>query len=233
MMRSVWLIRHAESQSNAGEVTDSPHSIGLSEKGRRHAGELAERFPEAPDFIIVSGYIRTRLTAQPTIDRFPNVPVLEWPVHEFTFLPPASYGGTTYAQRREPVLAYWERCEPEHCEGKGAESFNGFMLRIRGFLRQLRESPQPFIAVFAHGLSSRLSFGRSYTAAIRRHRNSCAAFAPCTSACRSKTAPSFRFTLLPTVGSPSAHFGLIRTRHLLRTCDSRPLRNYTINMQSP
>jgi 2,3-bisphosphoglycerate-dependent phosphoglycerate mutase len=151
MMRAIWLIRHAESQSNAGEITDSPHSIGLSQEGYRHAGELAERFPEAPNLIVVSGYIRTRLTAQPTIDRFPDVPIIEWPIHEFTFLPPASYAGTTYAQRSEPVHAFWERCEPDRCEGEGAESFNGFMLRIREFLRQLRETPHPFIAVFAHG----------------------------------------------------------------------------------
>jgi 2,3-bisphosphoglycerate-dependent phosphoglycerate mutase len=151
MMRSAWLIRHAESQSNAGEITYSPDSIGLSELGRRHALELAEQFSKAPDLIVVSGFIRTRQTAQPTIDRFPGVPVVEWPIHEFTFLPPAAFGGTTYHQRREPVLAFWERCEGNHCEGEGAESFNEFMLRVRALLQQLREATQPFTAVFAHG----------------------------------------------------------------------------------
>lgn len=151
-MRTIWLIRHGESQGNAGEVTHHPRSIALTAKGQAQAKRLAERFVHAPDLIVVSQYQRTRETAQPTIDRFPEVPVVEWPLHEFTYLSPAKhYAGSTEATRQPFVSAYWERSDPDHCEAEDAESFNQFMHRIRECLARLRTAPEPFIAVFAHG----------------------------------------------------------------------------------
>ena len=150
-MRTIWLIRHAESRGNAGEVTDLPHSIALTDLGHRQAVELAEQLPQTPDLIVVSRYQRTVETARPTMQRFPDAPVVEWPIHEFTFLAPQHYCGKTQEHRRAPALAFWDRCEPHHCDGEGAESFNEFMLRIRDCLDRLRNSSEEFIAVFTHG----------------------------------------------------------------------------------
>jgi broad specificity phosphatase PhoE len=149
-MRTIWLIRHGESESNAGQVTASPVCIPLSERGRREAADIAMRFPRAPDLLVVSGYIRTRLTAEPLLARFPHTEVAERPIHEFTFLAPSRYAGTTIHQRREPVREYWERCAPDFCDGEGAETFDDFMRRIRAFLGQLRLESKPFTAIYAH-----------------------------------------------------------------------------------
>jgi len=150
-MRTIWLIRHAESRSNAGEMTDLPHSIALTELGHRQAVELAEEFPRAPDLIVVSRYLRTVETARPTMRRFPGTPVVEWPIHEFTFLAPAHYRGTTQDSRRAPALAYWDGGDPQFRDGEDAESFDEFMARIRDCLERLRHSSEEFIAVFTHG----------------------------------------------------------------------------------
>jgi 2,3-bisphosphoglycerate-dependent phosphoglycerate mutase len=150
-MRTIWLIRHAESRGNAGEMTDLPHSIALTELGHRQAGDLAEHFSQTPNLIVVSRYQRTVETALPTMRRFPTIPVVEWPIHEFTFLAPGHYRGKTQAQRSAPAAEYWESCDPDYCDGEGAESFNDFMLRIRECLERLRRASEPFIAVFAHG----------------------------------------------------------------------------------
>jgi probable phosphoglycerate mutase len=150
-MRTIWLIRHAESRGNAGEVTDLPHSIALTELGHRQAVELADQLPQAPGLIVVSRYRRTVETARPTMQRFPKTPVVEWPIHEFTFLATDHYRGTTQEHRRAPALAFWDRREPQHCDGEGAESFNEFMGRIRDCLDRLRNSSEGFIAVFTHG----------------------------------------------------------------------------------
>ena len=36
-------------------------------------------------------YLRTQQTAQPTIERFPEVPVAVWPIQEFTYLEPSRW----------------------------------------------------------------------------------------------------------------------------------------------
>lgn len=150
-MRTIWLIRHAESRGNAGEVTDDPHSISLSDLGRRQAAELATHFTAAPDLIVVTPYVRTSETARPTMERFPESPVVEWPLHEFTFLSPAYYFRKTQEDRRVPAQAYWERNDPNFNDGEDAESFHEFRLRLRAGLARMRECAAPFTAIFAHG----------------------------------------------------------------------------------
>ncbi len=150
-MRTVWLIRHAESHGNAGGVTQSTQTNPLSAAGREHARAIAGHFGRAPDLIVVSGYIRTRETAEPLMERFPKAPVAEWDIHEFTYLSAALYDGTTQAARGGPAREYWKRSMPDAVEGEGAESFNSFIRRVRGLLERLRTEAEPFTAVFSHG----------------------------------------------------------------------------------
>lgn len=41
-MKEIWFIRHGESASNAGEVTNAPDSIPLTVKGHKQALKLSE-----------------------------------------------------------------------------------------------------------------------------------------------------------------------------------------------
>src|SRR5947199_2089152 len=86
MPPTVWFIRHAESEANAGLSTTDPMHIALTPKGQRQAQQIAQFFPRPPSLIIASHYIRTQQTAEPTCARFPWVPREIWPVHEFTYL---------------------------------------------------------------------------------------------------------------------------------------------------
>lgn len=95
---TVYLIRHAESVSNAGERTASHGGAELSSEGRRQAEALTARIGFRPDLIVVSPFVRTRQTAEPLRQKYPDVPVEEWPVQEFSFLDadrvsPAAGGG--------------------------------------------------------------------------------------------------------------------------------------------
>ena len=83
---TVYLIRHAESVSNAGERTASHGGAELSSEGRRQAEALTARIGFCPDLIVVSPFVRTRQTAEPLRQKYPDVPVEEWPVQEFSFL---------------------------------------------------------------------------------------------------------------------------------------------------
>ena len=149
-MKTIWFIRHAESLSNAGFPTDTPHAIGLSEKGLVQAKALAEQWRTEPDLIVVSRYSRTAYTAAPLCRRHPQVPVIELPVHELTFLAPGRYVGTTEDTRREPARQFWERCDPDFCDGEGAETFRHFCERVDAAVQALRERAEQRIAVFCH-----------------------------------------------------------------------------------
>lgn len=150
MIRSVWLIRHGESTANAGAITDSHDKIPLTTTGYQQAIQVASLIPQRPELVVTSSFLRTQQTAYPTLQRFPRVRQECWPVHEFTYLAPSTCIGTTAIQRRERVNAYWERNDPDHVDGEGAESFNAMLGRIKQMLERLRQESS-FVIIFTHG----------------------------------------------------------------------------------
>jgi broad specificity phosphatase PhoE len=151
-MSEVWLIRHGESISNADLPTGDPAESPLTERGFQQAACIPDAFTAVPDLIVISPYLRARQTAVPTLNRFPTVPHEEWRVHEFTYLNPLRYQGTTGTERRPLALAYWERCDPLEKEGGQGESFAELLARVQENVTRLRQHPADFIAVFSHGL---------------------------------------------------------------------------------
>ena len=149
-MTEIWLIRHGESTANAGASTEDPNSIPLTEKGWQQARQLVEQFEKTPQLIISSGFLRTLQTAAPTRTRFYSTPHTIWPIHEFTYLDPATCIGTTAKQRKTRVQAFWARNDPNYIDGVGAESFSMMLDRTRHMLSKLSEL-QGFIVVFGHG----------------------------------------------------------------------------------
>jgi len=151
-MRTATFIRHAQSAANAGEVTEDVSQIGLTPCGRVEALKLASSFSEPPTLIVVSPYLRTRLTAQPTIYRVPDVPVEEWPVQEFTYLEPSRWNGTSPAERRPVVAEWWAKAGPGYRAGTGSESFSDLLRRARNTLERLERLPERNrVFVFTHG----------------------------------------------------------------------------------
>ncbi len=151
-MRKIWLIRHGESVSNANLPTSHPAESALTPRGEEEAKLVASAFPQPPDLIVVSPYLRARQTAVPTQSRFPNIPVEEWPVHEFTYLHPVRYQNTTGSDRGPFAVAYWERNDPSEKEQGEGESFAELLLRVQEVLHRLTATPAEFTAVFSHGL---------------------------------------------------------------------------------
>jgi broad specificity phosphatase PhoE len=90
----VWLIRHGQSESNAGLPSADWRAIPLTELGQRQAEHVAGVFADPPRLIVASPYLRARLTAQPTIDRYPGAAFEDWPVQEFSYLGRTGSGPT-------------------------------------------------------------------------------------------------------------------------------------------
>lgn len=151
-MAEIWFIRHGESLSNAGERTAGSDSILLTPKGHEQAKNIAPLFERAPDLIVMSPFIRTQLTAAPTIAHFPGAAQEIWPIQEISYLDEEKYSNTTVEERRPAAEAFWKRRDADYIDGIGAESINQFLNRVHDMVARLEKAPQERIAVFGHGL---------------------------------------------------------------------------------
>ena len=151
------LVRHGQSVTNAGGRAANQVSNPLTELGRAQSREFAERLDCKPTLFVVSPFLRAQQTSQPLRQRFPEVPVEEWPIQEFSFLNPALHRGTSEADRESHVVAYWQREDPAYADGPEAESFTLFLDRARETIRRLADSRLATrdaggcIVVFTHG----------------------------------------------------------------------------------
>ena len=150
-----WLIRHGQSESNAGLPTQGPGTAPLTALGRTQAAQVAAAFTEPPALIVSSTFERARQTARPTRERFPDVPYEEWPVHEFTFLGDKHRRGSTNEQRRPHALAYWARRDPAYTGSGDGESFKQLIARTCDLRERMARQGDGLIAVFTHGLFMR------------------------------------------------------------------------------
>lgn len=153
-MTVVFLIRHGESQSNAGQATTDPENIELTSRGREQARRIAHYLAScAPiDLIVTSPYLRAKQTARMTtaMRPFGSVTQKEWNVQEFTYLASMHQEHLTFEQRKPRVDEYWERYDPTYIDSPGSESFLQFIERAQEFMTLLRTVPYENIAVFSH-----------------------------------------------------------------------------------
>lgn len=149
--KSVRLIRHAQSAANAGLATTAPDSIPLTELGHTQAQILAGHIASPPDLIISSPFERAIHTALPLANRYPRVPLEIWAVEEFTYLSPSRLAGTTQADRKPMVEAYWNEGDHAAIDGPGAESFTELLKRAKVMLDRLASSLADNILGFSHG----------------------------------------------------------------------------------
>jgi 2,3-bisphosphoglycerate-dependent phosphoglycerate mutase len=148
----IFLVRHGQSVSNAGGKAADHITNPLTEVGRLQSIDFAEHLDCRPTLIVVSPFLRAQQSAEPLRKRFPDVPVAEWPIEEFTFLEPTHYKGTSEQDRQPGVTAYWQRQDPAFVDGPGAESFSQFLGRAREAIRRLTSMNRDgCIVLFSHG----------------------------------------------------------------------------------
>lgn len=151
-MCNVFLVRHGESLSNAGEPTYDPENVQLTAEGHKQARSIANFFATyfSLDLIVTSSFQRTRQTASYTQEIFPALPLEEWDIGEFTYLSSIHRELSTIEDRRPLVESYWQQLKPSYKNAPGSESFASFIERVRRFIARLREETHENIAVFGH-----------------------------------------------------------------------------------
>jgi len=149
----VFLVRHGQSVANAGGIPDDHITNPLTELGQAQAKSFAEGFSCSPTLFVRSSFLRAQQTSEPLLKIFPEVPVEEWPIHEFTYLEPTRHNGTAEEQQMPHIREYWERGDPAYIDGPNAESFSLFLDRARAAIKRLTQIPPGnCVVVFTHGL---------------------------------------------------------------------------------
>src|SRR5256885_1339306 len=161
-MVTVLLVRHGESQSNAGLATPNPVKVALTSLGHKQARQVATFLKENMplNLIVTSPYLRTKQTAEPTRQLFSTTAVEEWEVQEFTYLSSMHQEQSATEDRKPLVEIYWSMCEPFFMDSSypyfilnpHSESFRVFIGRVQAFIRRLKEVDNRCqnIAVFSH-----------------------------------------------------------------------------------
>ena len=154
-MVRVWLIRHGQSESNAGLPSTDWRGIPLTELGQRQAARIAGVFADPPQLIVSSP-----VPAGPADGAADDRPLprggLRGMAGPGVLLPrgPSTGSATTSHERAPEVRAYWEQADPQHAE-PGAESFAGLLGRVTSFLGRLGAQQAGPVAVFTHGIFMR------------------------------------------------------------------------------
>lgn len=159
-MKNIYLIRHGQSQANAGMQAQANADIPLTDLGHQQAQQVADwlrqRTEEHITGIYVSKYLRTQQTAQPLVNQTKLSPIILDALHEFNYLALETVISLTYNARMTLAEQYWQTAAPESISGDGidasVESFSAFCRRIPRVLAQLRELPDGNHMVYSHGL---------------------------------------------------------------------------------
>jgi len=135
----IYLVRHAESTANAGELTDDdPIDVPLSNLGIGQAYSLAEQITKEPNFIISSPLIRAIQTAEPLANKF-NKHIEIWQeLAEFHYLDLSRLDSNSYPERRYARRRYYDRDDPKYIDGPEAESYSQFLERVDRAIDQIR-----------------------------------------------------------------------------------------------
>ncbi|ENV35264.1 histidine phosphatase family protein [Acinetobacter gerneri] len=150
---AIYLIRHAQSLGNVNGRTESHASIPLTDLGHQQAQKLTELLPKA-DRVFISAFIRTRLTAEPILQRdHLSAEILD--IQEFSYLSDIRCKNTTLEERKPWVDAYWQSAEVDLVTSDGAESFAAFYQRVEALIECLdglkAEYQNQNLLVFSHG----------------------------------------------------------------------------------
>ncbi|WP_173911622.1 histidine phosphatase family protein [Acinetobacter sp. Marseille-Q1618] len=150
---AVYLIRHAQSVGNVDGKTESHASIALTDFGHQQAHQLTQILPRA-HHVIISPFLRTLQTAQPILERDKLQPEI-LPIEEFSYLSDLKCKGTTLAQRKPWVDAYWQNLDVDYVDAADAESFRDLYLRVEALFTFLDREQHSYIdqnlMLFSHG----------------------------------------------------------------------------------
>lgn len=155
-MKTFYLIRHAQSQSNAGLVVSENHKIALTDLGHEQAKELSDWLTDTIDKpireVLISTYLRTQQTALPYLSRHKVTPLVIEELREFNNLEFEKIKALSFAQIATLSEAFWQTGDIYHQDGEDTDSFASFVQRVQSARAYFDTLPDGNYIVFTHGM---------------------------------------------------------------------------------
>jgi broad specificity phosphatase PhoE len=155
---TLFLIRHGQSQANAGGVTLENPLVPLTELGALQARTLAALLPSAPAAVWSSPFIRSLDTAAPYCARLGVVLQIHDGLREFETLDTLQMRGTSCETREVALARYWQEADPDRRTGPDGETFREFYERVAEMRTTWLPSLSDGTVIFGHGMWMALLF---------------------------------------------------------------------------
>jgi alpha-ribazole phosphatase len=155
---TLFLIRHGQSQANAGGVTLENPLVPLTELGELQARTLAALLPDATPAVWSSPFKRALDTAAPYCERLAVSALTHPDLREFEVIDTRQMRGCPFAEREAVLARYWLAAEPDVRTGPAGETFREFHERIGRMRRDFLPSLPEGSLIFGHGLCMALLF---------------------------------------------------------------------------
>ena len=154
-MKKIYLIRHAQSESNAGQTVRPNHQINITDVGKTQAQELADwlsaNVTEPVTEIFVSQYLRTHQTAQPYLQSTKRTATVIEELHEFNFLDFDTIKDLSFDDIRVIADDFWQQ-HSAHRASELTDSFEHFVARVQKVRAYFDALPDGTYLVFTHGM---------------------------------------------------------------------------------
>jgi alpha-ribazole phosphatase len=149
---TILLVRHGQSQANAGGVTLENPLVPLTPLGELQARALAPWLPQAAAAIWSSPFKRALDTAKPYCERLGANAATHEDLREFEVIDTVQMRDSPFAERNAAVMRFWQTAEPDLRTGPAAESFREFHQRITRVRTRFLPSLPDGTVIFGHGM---------------------------------------------------------------------------------
>lgn len=153
-MKRFFLIRHAQSESNAGIIINQNHLINLTELGIKQAESLSTKLIKMlpnPQAVFVSPYIRTAQTAKPYLTKLGRESQLIDALQEFNMLDFQRIERKCLAEIRVMADEFWAT-DNAHRDSDQTDSFDEFVTRVKTARQAFAQMDDGDYVVFTHGM---------------------------------------------------------------------------------
>jgi broad specificity phosphatase PhoE len=154
----IYLVRHGQSQANAGGETLENALVPLTPLGELQARAIAPLLPPSAVTIWSSPFKRTLDTAAPYCARMGRIVATCDDLREFETVDTVQLRGTACEERESVVAGYWMKCDPDHRSGPAAETFREIHERVARARREFLSGLPDGSIIFGHGMWMALLF---------------------------------------------------------------------------
>ncbi|HTY93086.1 MAG TPA: histidine phosphatase family protein [Steroidobacteraceae bacterium] len=155
---TLYLVRHGQSQTNAGGITLENPLVPLTELGAQQAQAVAALLPAAAHKVWSSPFKRALDTAAPYCALVEQVPAIHDDLREFEMIDTTQLRGSAVAEREAAMARYWLASDPDHRAGPAAETFREFHDRVARVRGEFLPDVAPGSVIFGHGIWMALLF---------------------------------------------------------------------------